>query len=932
MQAHVDIYHILNTRKTGKFISHAMLKPIQLTPLLHRFNLTCIVVVLLLNSVSAWAAKPIRTIEGISEFHLSNGLQVLLFPDPSKDTITVNVTYRVGSKHENYGETGMAHLLEHLLFKGSKKFPDIAGALTKYGARANGSTWLERTNYYETLKATEDNLAWALAMEADRMVNSFVAQKDLDSEMTVVRNEFERGENSPSRILLQRIYSLAFDWHNYGKSTIGARSDIENVSIERLRAFYQNYYQPDNATLVIAGKFDREKALSMVNKTFGKIKKPKRPLLKFYTSDPTQDGAREFTLRRVGGDQVVAAAYKIPSGLHEDFAAIEVLSNILGNSSTGRLYKDLVENKLATYTGGWANQQKDASLMTFMASANLETDLHKTEKALLTSVENIVKQPFTELEIERAKRKILKSIDLAFNDSQNISIELSEWVGIGDWRMLFVHRDRLEDVTLQDVQRVAERYLISSNRTLGRFIPTETPKRAEIPATPNVAKIVEGYKGRKQITQGETFDASLKNIDTREKRSNVGGIKISTIPIKTRGKAVHLDLWMGFGNEKSLQNQSFVRDLSAAMLKRGTKRFTRETLQDEFDQLKAQGQFGADTQGIYARFETTRDNLLPLITLIHEVLSTASFPEKEFELLKAQRLSDLNTKLTDPQALAFRAIYSKLNHYPKGHIFYRHNIQEEIDAISNIQVSNLRKFHTQHFGGTDVHVAIVGDLDQENTESTIAKLFQDWQTKTPYKRSVATHKNANAKTSTIQTPDKKNAFFIAGRNLELIHNDDDAAALYVITRMLGGGFINSRLATRIRQNDGLSYTVASFAQIKKMDENGYWLTYAIAAPNNIEKVEIAFNEEMQRALDKGFSEEELRAAINGLLDEAKVNRNDKGQLAQTVRSYITDEFSIKKEIEIQDRIRELTVEDVNRVMRKYLDPKNMNIVKAGDFK
>lgn len=909
-----------------------MLKATAITRITKTLSLTFTAVLFLSGSINTHAMKEIRTIEGISEYQLPNGLQVLLFPDPSKDTTTVNVTYRVGSKHENYGETGMAHLLEHLLFKGSKKFPDIAGALTKYGAQANGSTWLERTNYYETLKATDENLAWALEMEADRMVNSFVLQKDLDSEMTVVRNEFERGENSPSRILLQRIYSLAFDWHNYGKSTIGARSDIENVSIERLRDFYRKYYQPDNATLVVAGKFDRNHAHKLIKNTFGKIKKPKRELPTFYTTDPTQDGEREFTLRRVGGDQVVAAAYKIPSGIHEDFAAIEILSNILGDSSTGRLYKDLVENKLATYSGAWANQQKDASLLTFMAAADLETDLKKTETALLKSIENIQKSPFTELEIERAKRKLLKRIDLAFNDSQNISIELSEWIGIGDWRMLFIHRDRLEQVSLEDVQRVAENYLLSSNRTLGRFIPSDNPARAKIPSTPNIEDIVKGYKGRKQITQGEIFDTSLENIDKREKRLNSGGIKISTTPIKTRGNAVYFDLWMGFGDEKSLQDKTFVRDLSASMLTRGTKNYTRETLQDAFDRLKAQGSFGSDTQGITARFETTKDNLIPLIKLVYEVLKTANFPEKEFELLKAQELSDLNSKLTDPQALAFRAMYSKLNHYPKGHIFYRHNIQEEIEAIKAIEAKDLQSFHTSFYGGNDVHIAIVGDLEQETTERTVLDLFGNWETKHLYKRSVAAHKIVDTDTSVINTPDKKNAFFIAGRNIDLIHNDGDAAALYVLTRMLGGGFINSRLATRIRQNDGLSYTVASFAQIKKMDENGYWLTYAIASPDNIEKVETAFNEEMQRALDKGFSEEELRTAINGLLDEAKVKRSNKLQLARTVRSFITDEFSIPKEIEIQNRIRKLTPEDIDRVMKRYLNPEDMNIVKAGDFK
>jgi zinc protease len=183
----------------------------------------------------------VTTVEGITEYALSNGLRVLLFPDQTKQTITVNITYLVGSKHENYGETGMAHLLEHLVFKGTPRHPDIPKELTERGARPNGTTWTDRTNYFETFSATEDNLRWALDLESDRMVNSFIAQKDLDSEMTVVRNEFEAGENNPWRVLWQKMMSTAFDWHNYGKSTIGARSDIENVPIDRLQAFYRMY-------------------------------------------------------------------------------------------------------------------------------------------------------------------------------------------------------------------------------------------------------------------------------------------------------------------------------------------------------------------------------------------------------------------------------------------------------------------------------------------------------------------------------------------------------------------------------------------------------------------------------------------------------------------------------------------------------------------
>jgi zinc protease len=244
----------------------------------------------LLSAVAALAAsacfaqalpkgiQKVSSVEGITEYSLDNGLRILLFPDPSKPKVTVNMTYLVGSRHEGYGETGMAHLLEHVLFIKTKTRDDVKQELTDHGAQFNGSTWYDRTNYYETVNATDENLKWALELEADRMVNARIEKAIMDPEMTVVRNEFEMGENSPNRMLYQRTLEAAYTFHNYGKSTIGARSDIENVPYTRLTAFYEKYYQPDNAVLTVAGRFEEAKTLALISEIFGKIPRPKRVL------------------------------------------------------------------------------------------------------------------------------------------------------------------------------------------------------------------------------------------------------------------------------------------------------------------------------------------------------------------------------------------------------------------------------------------------------------------------------------------------------------------------------------------------------------------------------------------------------------------------------------------------------------------------------
>jgi zinc protease len=322
-------------------------------------------------SGAADGPKKIVTVEGITEYQLDNGVRILLFPDPSTSAVTVNLTVLVGSRHEGNGETGMAHLLEHMVFKGTPKHPNVPKALRDHGARFNGTTWVDRTNYFETMPASDENLEFALDLEADRLVNSFVKREDLVSEMTVVRNEFEAGENNPEGVLSQRMSAVAYEWHNYGKSTIGNRSDIERVPIESLQAFYRKYYQPDNVVLIVAGKFEEAKALGLIAKYFGVLKRPERRLMETYTEEPAQDGERSVVLRRVGKVGVVGAMYHVCAGAHEDHPAVGVLSEILAAEPTGRLYKALVESHLANQVSASAAAWHDPGILEIAAEVSL---------------------------------------------------------------------------------------------------------------------------------------------------------------------------------------------------------------------------------------------------------------------------------------------------------------------------------------------------------------------------------------------------------------------------------------------------------------------------------------------------------------------------------------------------------------------------------
>ena len=259
--------------------------------------------------LSVWAQttpEKVVTVEGVTEYKFPNGARAVLFPEPSRQSISVNMTVLVGSRHEGYGEAGMAHLLEHLVFKGTPTFPEVPKALRDHGANFNGTTNVDRTNYFETLPSSDENLEFAIHLECDRLMNSYIKREDLMSEFTVVRNEFERGENSPQGVLSQRVQAVAYEWHNYGKSTIGNRSDIERVPINNLQDFYKKYYQPDNAVLILSGRFDEANAVAAIEKHFGALPRPTRKLQSTYTVEPTQDGERSVVLRRVGDVQLAS--------------------------------------------------------------------------------------------------------------------------------------------------------------------------------------------------------------------------------------------------------------------------------------------------------------------------------------------------------------------------------------------------------------------------------------------------------------------------------------------------------------------------------------------------------------------------------------------------------------------------------------------------
>jgi zinc protease len=903
--------------------------------MLHR--LVCVLLIACATAFCASAqtlpagVNKVRAVEGIDEYRLPNGLQVLLVPDDSKPTTTVNLTVRVGSRFENYGETGMAHLLEHMMFKGTPSHPKVWAEFEKRGLAANGSTGFDRTNYTASFSANEDNLNWYVGWLADALVNSYVARKDLDTEMTVVRNEMEMGENSPERTLYKKTLAVMFDWNNYGKDTIGARADVENVDIPRLQAFYHLYYQPDNATLIVSGRFAPGRMLATIAQTFGKIKKPTRKLPALYTLDPAQDGERSVTVRRVGGTPVFFAGYHVPAGADPDYAAIEVLSYVMGDTPSGRLHKRLTEKQLAAGTFAFAQAMAEPGFAIFGTQLAPGQDLDKARAGLLATLESTPTEPVSEAEVERAKAKWLKAWEQSFTNPEAVGLALSDYVALGDWRMFFLLRDRVRDVKTADVQRVATQYLVPTNRTLGTYIPTDKPQRAPAPEAVDLAGQMKSFKPQVAAPVTEAFEATPENIDKRTQLFSVGGVKAALLPKGTRGNAVHAQLVLRFGDEKTLFGQGDVPEFVAALLNKGTRTMTREQLQDRLDALKTEMSISAGTGQVSVRLVSRRDQLPAAIALVGEILRTPSFPADALDEVKRQALAGIEQQRKQPDAVAENAVARASNPYPRGDVRYARTFDEVAADVNAVTLEKVRDFHARFYGAKRGEFSAVGDMDVAAVRKALEGVVGDWNAGMAYTRVPQPLFPVKPDRFVLRVPDNQNATMVVRQGVPLSDNDADYPALYMANYLLGSGG-NSRLWKRIREGEGLSYDVRSQVDWSGVEPHSEWVASAIFAPQNQPKVEKAFKEELARALKDGFTAQELAEGQRGLLNFRRLSRaQDAGIAAGWTRNLFLGR-TFKRSAEVDAELARLTVADVNAALRKYVKPDDLVSAFAGDFK
>ena len=874
---------------------------------------------------------------GIEEYKMSsNDLTVLLMEDHSAPVVTFMVTYHVGSRNEAIGYTGSTHLLEHLMFKGSRSFnkkrnTSIWTVLQNVGARINATTWLDRTNYFELLPS--EHLETAIAIEADRMRNAFLREEDREPEMTVVRNEFERGENDPFDALDKNIWATAYQAHPYHHSTIGWRSDIENVSTERLREFYNTYYWPNNATVTIIGDFEKEDALKLVRKYFGKHKKSPHNIPEMYTTEPKQEGPRRFVIKRKGETGIVGIAHKSPNGLNNDTYALQVLSKILGGGKSSRLYRKIVDKGLATSLFMWDFPFKDNGLFATYVFMTPDTDHGEIEQLVLDEYDNIKLNGIKNDEIKRAKAQIRSEMAFSRDGSYSIASALNEAIAIGDWKFYTTYSAKISAVTAEDIKNAANKYLQENQSTTGYFIPEIKNGDGDTGGTPNVHQPLN-YRKEAFAESGAVKSSSKRRKTTKPQSSiasqivtssPVDGLELKTTNTPIKDVVTITGSILG-GDMFSPATNKAVAELTADMLDEGTTRQNKFEISERLEAVGARLSFASDKYRVRFNARCLKEDIPLVIELLGEQLRSPAFNESDLENLKKRLVGNLQRAKENTRAQA-SGRFSRII-YPESHPNYSREIDDEIADVEKTSVADLQTYHKNSYGLGNMLVVAVGDVDNAILLKALQDAFGDWNQSDltiPVRTSSAN--DISSTTQYITMEDKTSVDMFLGVPIGIDRKHEDYYALMVGNYILGGNFA-ARLMQTVRDQMGLTYGIYSSIRGVGNGNDGYWSVWGTFAPNLLQEGKRATLDQINNWV-KGITIEELNAKKETIKGSYKVGLATTGGLAGQILMNTEKGYEDIMLDDYPNIINQLTLNKVNAAIQKYINPNSLIIVAAG---
>lgn len=909
--------------------------------------------------------EPAGERDGVSRFLMrSNGLEVLVREDRSAPVVAFLVLYRVGSRNEAVGYTGATHLLEHMMFKGTTEHhrdrgTQIAAVLERVGADFNATTWLDRTNYFETVPTGKLDLA--VRIEADRMRNALIDDGDRQSEMTVVRNELERGENEPLSVLDTYAHATAFREHPYHHPTIGWRADVEGVSTERLKAFYDTFYWPNNATAVVIGDVSTDEALATVAKHFGSIPASPEPVPPVYTIEPEQQGERRFVVRRAGADGIVLLSFRSAEAAHADSAPLAVVSALLGSGRSSRLYRELVDTQLASDASASAERFHDPGVFQLYAFLLPEVSHATVERRMLQTLEKLRTEPIRESELEKAKRIVRTSIVFSREGATNFGYELSESVSSVGWEWFFEFPAAVERVTVEDVQRVARETFRRSQLTAGWFVTVGEEEEEEGSLTGSDAGAsdrgtenhrgteVEGSRDGSRDT-GNTGDAGgtgdtkrLVAIAAAEPIAHAthrtGTFAERTARAKLASGATVLSLEHAADPTVAIRanlragsayadGPRLLADVTARMLRRGTLRRSAAVFSEDVESLGAQLEASAGAFTVGVRAHALREDTATVLEAMAEMLREPRFPDAELEKVRAEVAAEIRLGQDSTSDRAFERLTQLV--LPSDHPYHEAAAEAQLAELAEISVADVRGFYDRHYGGGSLTIAAAGDVASDGFHAVAERLFGDWGGAEPPTILRAATPAESRGRDVVNMRDKANADVVLGLASGLRRLDDDYFAAMLGNAVLGQSTLSSRLGIRVRDKEGLTYGISSrFFGASLVD--GIWYVSVTVQASNVEQAIASTLDELRRGLEDGVTADEVDAYVSNFIGTFKVGlATNAGMVGRLVDAefyglgpgYLDDFDGI---------VSSVTRDDVNTALRRHIHLDRLTTVIAGEL-
>ena len=855
---------------------------------------------------------------GFSSYVLPNGFKIILVAFPAAANARIELLVKTGSKLEGYGETGMAHLLEHMLFKSAGNRIDIKSDLTNIGATWNGTTNADSTNFFETVSAEPEKIDEAIRIEADRFIRASFTKEHLHSEMSVVRNELERNDSDFNSLLMRTLERQSFSWHGYSRSTLGARSDIEGAPFSALQAFHKKHYRPDNAALIVSGNFNVQRVLALASQLFSVAKNPAAPKVGSWTREEVRALTNRSELVLPAGITAVASAWKLSGFTDPQTFAFDLAASAICDDDWGSLRRNLVlERKIAVATSCRTDIQSDYSRLIAIAGAGKEADADTISKALHDHIEAAAATGINQEQLERARLEELNALERIENSHEMLATRLAEAEVSGDWRLYFLHRDIIKTLTLDEANAALKKWAVGVNRS------DVLLRHADGIVAPEV---LEPINVKTQLA-GKLWPAIRKNADRLP--SSARELAKSTVNISLDGSRARAALisrqtqgdmaWLVFGNDYGNESALAGRQISCAigddLMAYGGAGFSRDQISAKLEVLQAKWSLGLG--GI--ALEAPRKNIDAALDILLTAWTSPVLPESEFDRIKTDRIVSLEAALKDPAMVAAAAAGLRFDNYPSHHLLQPRSLEQQLSETQAVGFADATTCVADLLGVAHVRLAMVGAFSPQDVQNAWSKIGKLPSAKIAYERIKDIEAPLAIDTSpvVVAMPEKPSAAISGMTLLRIDTSSSEFPALRIAVEILGGNG-NSRIWKRLREREGLAYSAGVDLLGNDFEQRSSLSIYASAASDMADSALTKLKEELALAINEGFSEKEVEREKQVWLQARQLHLRSEKTFAGNLAKGLYSGRDYAKLAQYDERISHLTAREVNGVLRKYL--------------